>query len=270
MARVKNTKVTRARRKKVLKLAKGYFGSKRTLYRTANEQVMRSLRYQYRDRRQRRRQFRKLWITRINAGCQLNGIKYSRFIHGLNLLDIKVNRKMLSDLAINDPKVFAELCVKAQKAIDSGKQLKEEKPVYHKVIKASNENVGGKKKTTKKEQPKKEEKVVAKKEAVKKETPKAEPKKETKTTTVKKETVKVSKEPARKSVVKDLGEDETLEVKEMKKANPAPHEKNTLEREELRKQTVAKLRELANGLGLVGHSKLNKEELIDLILKKRK
>lgn len=118
MARVKNTKVTRARRKKVLKRAKGFFGSKRTLYRTANEQVMRSLRYQFRDRKQRKRQFRKLWITRINAACQLNDIKYSRFINGLNLANVLVNRKMLADLAVSDPKGFANLVEIAKKALN--------------------------------------------------------------------------------------------------------------------------------------------------------
>lgn len=109
MPRVKGGYTTRRRRKAVLKLAKGYFGSKRTLYKTANEQVMRSLAYSYRDRKQRKRNFRKLWIARINAACQLNGMKYSRFINGLSLAGVKVNRKMLADLAINDAEGFAAL-----------------------------------------------------------------------------------------------------------------------------------------------------------------
>ena len=109
MPRVKGGYVTRQRRKKVLKLAKGYFGSKHTLYKTAHEQVMRSLAYSYRDRKVRKRDFRKLWIQRINAACQLNGMKYSRFINGLNRAGIEVNRKMLAEMAVNDAQGFAQL-----------------------------------------------------------------------------------------------------------------------------------------------------------------
>ncbi|MBO8177262.1 MAG: 50S ribosomal protein L20 [Bacillus sp. (in: Bacteria)] len=109
MPRVKGGTVTRRRRKKVLKLAKGYFGSKHTLYKVANQQVMKSLMYAYRDRRQKKRDFRKLWIARINAAARMNGLSYSRFMHGLKLAGIEVNRKMLADLAVNDEKAFAEL-----------------------------------------------------------------------------------------------------------------------------------------------------------------
>jgi len=109
MPRVKGGYVTRQRRNRVLKLAKGYFGSKHTLYKTAHEQVMRSLAYSYRDRKVRKREFRKLWIQRINAACKLNGTKYSRFINGLALAHVEVNRKMLAELAVNDPQAFAEL-----------------------------------------------------------------------------------------------------------------------------------------------------------------
>jgi len=115
MPRVKGGYVTRQRRNRVLKLAKGYFGSKHTLYKTAHEQVMRSLAYAYRDRKVRKREFRKLWIERINAACKLNGTKYSRFINGLAKNNIAVNRKMLAELAVNDPKTFAELVKKSQK-----------------------------------------------------------------------------------------------------------------------------------------------------------
>ena len=104
MTRVKNSVATRARRKKVLKRASGYFGSKHRLYKTANEQVMHSEKYAFRDRKQTKRNFRKLWITRINAGCRENEISYSRFIDGLNKAGIEVNRKMLSELAIDNPK----------------------------------------------------------------------------------------------------------------------------------------------------------------------
>jgi large subunit ribosomal protein L20 len=109
MPRVKGGTVTRRRRKRVLKLAKGFFGSKHRLYKVANQQVMKSLMYAYRDRRQKKRDFRKLWITRINAAARTNGLSYSRLMHGLKLAGIEVNRKMLADLAITDEKTFAEL-----------------------------------------------------------------------------------------------------------------------------------------------------------------
>ena len=109
MPRVKGGTVTRKRRKKVLKLAKGYYGSKHTLFKVANQQVMKSLMYAYRDRRQKKRDFRKLWIARINAAARMNGLSYSRFMHGLKLAGIEVNRKLLSEIAIHDEKAFAEL-----------------------------------------------------------------------------------------------------------------------------------------------------------------
>ena len=108
MARVKGGTVARARRKKTLKEAKGYFGSKHRLYKTAKEQLMHSGQYAFRDRKQKKRDFRKLWITRINAACRQNDISYSRFIEGLTKAGVEVNRKMLSEIAINDPKMFAE------------------------------------------------------------------------------------------------------------------------------------------------------------------
>nr|WGD75250.1 50S ribosomal protein L20 [Bacillus subtilis] len=109
MPRVKGGTVTRKRRKKVLKLAKGYFGSKHTLYKVANQQVMKSGNYAFRDRRQKKRDFRKLWITRINATARMNGLSYSRLMHGLKLSGIEVNRKMLADLAVNDLTAFNQL-----------------------------------------------------------------------------------------------------------------------------------------------------------------
>lgn len=125
MARVKGGTIHRARRKKVMKLAKGYFGSKHRLYRTAKEQVMHSLKYSYRDRRQKKRDFRKLWITRINAACRMNDISYSKFINGLNKAGIEINRKMLSELAIDDAQAFASLVVIAKDALE-GKTVKTE------------------------------------------------------------------------------------------------------------------------------------------------
>ena len=115
MPRVKGGYVTRQRRNRVLKLAKGYFGSKHTLYKTAHEQVMRSMAYSYRDRKVRKREFRKLWISRINAACKLNGIKYNQFICGLAKANVDINRKMLDELAVNDAKAFAELVNVAKK-----------------------------------------------------------------------------------------------------------------------------------------------------------
>ena len=125
MARVKNGAVTKARHKKVLKAAKGYFGSKHRLYKTAKEQLMHSGQYAYRDRRQKKREFRKLWITRINAACRENNISYSKFIAGLNKAGVEVNRKMLSEIAINDPKVFADIVKVAKDGLD-GKVVKQE------------------------------------------------------------------------------------------------------------------------------------------------
>lgn len=117
MPRVKGGTVTRKRRKRVLKLAKGYYGSKRTLFKTAKQQVMKSGQYAYRDRRQKKRDFRKLWITRINAAARLNNLSYSKLMHGLKVAGIDVNRKMLSDLAINDEKAFTQLADKAKDAL---------------------------------------------------------------------------------------------------------------------------------------------------------
>ncbi|RBW71515.1 50S ribosomal protein L20 [Bacillus taeanensis] len=114
MARVKGGIVTRRRRNRVLKLAKGYYGSKHALFKTAKQQVMKSLQYAYRDRRQKKRDFRKLWITRINAAARLNGLSYSRLMHGLKNAGIDINRKMLADLAINDEKGFAQLAETAK------------------------------------------------------------------------------------------------------------------------------------------------------------
>lgn len=109
MARVKGGIVSRKRRKKVLKQTKGYFGAKSTLYRTANEQLMNSLAYAYRDRKVNKRNFRKLWITRINAAVREHDMSYSRFMNGLKKAEIDINRKMLSEIAINEPEQFAKL-----------------------------------------------------------------------------------------------------------------------------------------------------------------
>lgn len=121
MARVKGGNIHKNRRKKVLKLAKGYFGSKHKLYRTAKEQVMHSLKYAYRDRKQNKREMRKLWITRINAACRMNEISYSKFISGLNKAGIEINRKMLSEVAIDDPKAFTNLVKLAKDALEGKK-----------------------------------------------------------------------------------------------------------------------------------------------------
>jgi large subunit ribosomal protein L20 len=117
MPRVKGGTVTRKRRNRVLKLAKGYYGSKHRLYKVANQQVMKSLNYAYRDRRQKKREFRKLWITRINAAARMNGISYSTLMHGLKVAGIDVNRKMLADLAVTDAQAFTQLAEAAKKSI---------------------------------------------------------------------------------------------------------------------------------------------------------
>ena len=119
MARVKNGATTKARHKKVLKQAKGYFGSKHRLYKTAKEQLMHSGQYAFRDRKQKKRDFRKLWITRINAACRENEISYSKFINGLAKAGIEINRKMLSEMAICDPEGFTAIVETAKKALNA-------------------------------------------------------------------------------------------------------------------------------------------------------
>jgi large subunit ribosomal protein L20 len=119
MVRVKGGFVTNRRRKKFLKLAKGYFGAKHRLFKKAHEQVMKSLLYAYRDRRQTKRNFRKLWIVRINAAARQNGLSYSRLMYGLKLAGIMVNRKMLADLAVNDIGAFNTLAGKAKAKINA-------------------------------------------------------------------------------------------------------------------------------------------------------
>ena len=135
MARVKNGAVTKARHKKVLKAAKGYFGSKHRLYKTAKEQLMHSGQYAYRDRKQKKRDFRKLWITRINAACRANDIVYSKFINGLKKANIEINRKMLSELAIFAPEEFTKLVKLSKDALEGKAPKKEAKEVETKVEK---------------------------------------------------------------------------------------------------------------------------------------
>ena len=147
MTRVKGGTVSKNRRRKVLKEAKGYFGSKHRLYKTAQEQLFHSGAYAYRDRKQNKRNFRKLWITRINAACRLNDISYSKFIDGLNKSGIEINRKMLSELAIDDSKAFAslvEIAKKAPKEKVSNEAVKEE-------VKVEKNKADEKKETPKKE-----------------------------------------------------------------------------------------------------------------------
>ena len=117
MSRVKRGIRTRARHKKILKQAKGYFGKKSKLFKVANQQVLKSGNYAYRDRRQKKRDFRKLWITRINAAARLNGMSYSRFMDGLKKAGVELDRKVLSDIAITDPKGFTALVEKAKAAL---------------------------------------------------------------------------------------------------------------------------------------------------------
>ena len=117
MPRTKNGPATRQRRKKVLKMARGYRGPKSKCFRPANEQVMHSLQYSYRDRKARKRDFRRLWIMRINAGARTNGLSYNRFIAGLKAANIELDRKVLADLAISDPAKFSEIAEQAKAAL---------------------------------------------------------------------------------------------------------------------------------------------------------
>ena len=169
MARVKNGAVTKARHKKVLKAAKGYFGSKHRLYKRAKEQLMTSRKYAYRDRRNKKRDFRKLWITRINAACRMNEISYSRFINGLTKAGVEINRKMLSEIAINEPATFTKLVETAKQGLE-GKAKREETKVTNEVT-ISKGTSKSTKTETKKETKKgvKEDKKVEKKETVKEE-----------------------------------------------------------------------------------------------------
>ena len=139
MARVKGGNVFKNRRRKVLKEAKGYFGSKHRLYKSAQEQVMHSGAYSYQDRKKRTGDFRKLWITRINAACRLNDISYSKFISGLNKAGIQINRKMLSELAISDAAEFSKIVALAKAALE-GKvskkaEVKKEEKTTTEVVK---------------------------------------------------------------------------------------------------------------------------------------
>ena len=118
MPRVKGGTVTRKRRKKVIKLAKSYYGAKHILFKVANQQVMKSGNYAFRDRKQKKRDFRKLWITRINAAARINGLSYSRLMFGLKLAGIEMNRKMLADLAISDAQAFAQLATTAKQQLE--------------------------------------------------------------------------------------------------------------------------------------------------------
>ncbi|HDP70398.1 MAG TPA: 50S ribosomal protein L20 [Actinobacteria bacterium] len=117
MSRVKRAVHARKKRKKILKLAKGYYGAKSRTFRAAKEQVTHSLTYAYRDRKARKRDFRKLWITRINAAARQNGLSYSKLMNGLKLADVEINRKMLSDMAVNEPEAFAKVASVAKEKL---------------------------------------------------------------------------------------------------------------------------------------------------------
>ena len=118
MARIKGATMTRKRRNKVMKMAKGYYGSKSSLFKTAKQAVMKSGQYAYVGRKQKKRDFRRLWITRISAACKMNGMNYSTFMNGLNKAGIELNRKMLSEIAIADPATFTALTEKAKAALN--------------------------------------------------------------------------------------------------------------------------------------------------------
>ena len=129
MTRVKGGTVTRARRKKVLKQAKGYFGSKHRLYKTAQEQLFHSGEYSFNDRKKNKGNFRKLWITRINAACRANNISYSKFMNGLKKANIEVNRKMLSEIAIADANEFAKFVELSKNALEGKVETKSEEKI---------------------------------------------------------------------------------------------------------------------------------------------
>ena len=181
MARVKGGTTARNRRKKILKEAKGYFGSKHRLFKTAKEQLMHSWTYAFRDRKQKKGEFRKLFITRINAACRENEISYSKFINGLNKSGIAINRKMLSELAISSPESFKELVVISKNALEG----KEYKPAKVELT-ATSKRV--EKKAEEKSEEKSEKKAAIKKTSTTKTT--AKPKTNSTKTTTKKTTAK--------------------------------------------------------------------------------
>ena len=172
MTRVKGGSVSKTRRRKVLKEAKGYFGSKHRLYKTAQEQVFHSGNYAFRDRKQNKRNFRKLWITRINAACRMNDISYSKFISGLAKTNIEVNRKMLAELAISDEAAFTNLVNIAKEAL-AGKEYKPAAVKAEKKVEVKEEapkKAAAKKTTTKKAEAKEVEEKTTKKTTTKKTT----------------------------------------------------------------------------------------------------
>ena len=196
MARVKNGAVTKARHKKIIKAASGYFGSKHTLYKTAKEQLMHSGQYAFRDRKNRKRDFRKLWITRINAACRMNDISYSKFISGLNKAGVEVNRKMLSEIAINDEKAFAEFVAIAKKGLEGKATVAAKVETKGVIVTPAKEEKAAKKETKKEEEEKVEEKpkkATTKKTTTKKESTKAETEEKPKKTTTRKTTKKETK-----------------------------------------------------------------------------
>ena len=196
MARVKNGAVTKARHKKIIKAASGYFGSKHTLYKTAKEQLMHSGQYAFRDRKNRKRDFRKLWITRINAACRMNDIIYSKFISGLNKAGVEVNRKMLSEIAINDEKAFAEFVAIAKKGLEGKATVAAKVETKGVIVTPAKEEKAAKRETKKVEEEKVEEKpkkATTKKTTTKKESTKAETEEKPKKTTTRKTTKKETK-----------------------------------------------------------------------------
>ena len=118
MARIKRAVNSRKKKKKIMRMAKGYFGAKSKQYRAAKQQVMKSMAYAYKGRKLKKREYRRLWIIRINAGVRIHGMNYSNFIHGMKLAGIEINRKMLADLAVNDMDTFAKLVEKSSKALE--------------------------------------------------------------------------------------------------------------------------------------------------------
>lgn len=238
MPRVKGGYVTRRRRKAVLKLAKGYVGSKHTLYKTAHEAVMRGMQYAYRDRKQKKRDFRKLWIQRINAAAKENGLKYSLFICGLSRQGIEVNRKMLADLAVNDPKAFTEFVELAKKGLTMPSvKTKEQTIVLQKESKAVKAAKAANAVAPKAEKAPKVEKTV------KAAAPKVE------------KTVKAAAPMAEKAV----------------KAAAPKAEKSVAKKEEAAvdysKMTVAELKAIAKEKGISGISAMKKADLIEVLSK---
>jgi large subunit ribosomal protein L20 len=259
MVKVNFVTARHKRRKKILKLAKGYFGSKSVLYKTAHEQVMRSLQYAYRDRRQKKRNLRKLWITRISAGCLNNDIRYSQFMHGLLLSKIEINRKMLADMVHNEPQMFSNYVDLSKKALENKKNIKK--------IELNKQEEKNKQEELKKIELHKQEEKNKQEELKKIELNKQEEK--NKQEELKKIELNKQEEKNKQEELKKIELNKQEELKETKSENKKNINQEKQEKElDLNSKLLPELRTLAKKYKIQNVSKLKKVDLINLLEKK--